>query len=211
MTTIEVFQAMQIRGRSFVRSPSEYRTLSPNAAKQKIKNDIREALIEIGTSPNSIQNIHIETTRDRFGGDFLRIIKVINNRRWIFYIRWSFSDESMDSMFFVEDTIIGLSNKIPMHRTIFVHLVNGKISNSYFTKRQKSFNKHVKVQIEPNITYFGLGQGAELHTSFKHLFVPKFFASNIKSRDDIKMRLALIFNWVNQNHILFEDIRLALT
>jgi predicted HTH transcriptional regulator len=35
MDTIEVFQAMQVRGRSYIKSPSEYRTLSPSSARAR--------------------------------------------------------------------------------------------------------------------------------------------------------------------------------
>lgn len=90
MDTIEVFQAMQVRGRSYIKSPSEYRTLSSNTASTQIMNDAVDALEEIGVSRTSIQTINYEGSNSYgqvfLGRSFLRIIKVINGRRWNFYI-----------------------------------------------------------------------------------------------------------------------------
>ena len=47
MTTNEVFQAMQTRGRTFARQRSEYETLSQQVRHQKIIDDFKEGLMEM--------------------------------------------------------------------------------------------------------------------------------------------------------------------
>lgn len=113
-------------------------------------------------------------------------------------------------MFWLDGTIQGLSQSIPQHRSILIHLVNGTIASSYFNNRQQMSSRFVKVLIEPRITYFGLGQGATRTSSFRHLSIPKFYVSHIKSKDDIKMRFEIILNWIGQQPNLFEDIRSAM-
>ncbi|MHA1878311.1 MAG: AlbA family DNA-binding domain-containing protein [Promethearchaeota archaeon] len=211
MDTIEVFQAMQARGRSFIRSPSEYRTLSPSTAISQIRDDIIGALVETGKSRRSIKIININTTSSFFGGKFIHIIKVINRRRWNFYITWSYRNENLDSLLWLENSFEGLARSIPQNRSIFIHLVNGSISNSYFTNRQRLSSSFVKVPIEPRITYFGLGEGATRYAWTKPMSIPKFYVSHIKSKDDIKMRLELIMKWINQQNSMFENIRSVLS
>ena len=54
MTTNEISQAMQVRGRSFTRQRSEYETLSPGTRYSKMRNDCRIGLIELGVPDSSV-------------------------------------------------------------------------------------------------------------------------------------------------------------
>jgi len=215
MNTTEVFQSMQVRGRNFVSSPSEYRTLSPSSASAQIQNDIIDSLVELGVARNSIRVINMPGSNKMgnsyAGRHFIHFIKVINRRRWNFYTSWSNRNENLTDMQWYNGTLFVLSQKIPIHRSIILHFVNGTITNSFFTRQQQYSRRFVKVQIEPRITYFGLGQGATKATTFKHMSLPKFYVAHIKSKDDIKMRTELTLNWINQQQTLFEDIRSALT
>jgi len=215
MDTIEVFQAMQVRGRSFVKAPSEYRTLSPSSAYSQIQNDLVDSLVELGVPRRSIQLINMpgssEIGNSYAGRHFINFIKIINRRRWNFYASWSSSNEDLTDMQWHNGSLFGLSRIIPIHRSIILHFVNGTITNSFFNRQQQYSGRFVKVQIEPRITYFGLGQGATRASTIKYMSLPKFYISHIKSKEDIKMRTELTLNWIGQQQQLFEDIRSILT
>ena len=111
----------------------------------------------------------------------------------------------------VDGSISGLidEHSLPKHRSIFIHFVHGTLSSSYFTNRIRNWSQCVRVTIEPRITYFGLGQGASDRYSSFDVYLPKFFVSHIKSKEDLKTRIELILNWIEQHQNMFEDIRTA--
>ncbi len=213
MTVNEVFQAMQARGRSFDRQRSEYETLSPEARYRRLINDCMEALFEIGISQDSVERIEYGGRHSRYGGfrAFIKGVRTINSRRWNLYCSVESQSASRQDLFYLDSSIMNLRENIPLHRSIFIHIVHGTIGSSYYTSRQRILSpRYIKVPIEPRITYFGLGEGISESMRGDPYFLPKFFVSHIKSKDDIRMRIELILNWIEQHREMFEDIREAL-
>ncbi|KXH77012.1 MAG: hypothetical protein AM326_05960 [Candidatus Thorarchaeota archaeon SMTZ-45] len=213
MSTNEVFQAMQARGRSFSRRSSEYETLSQESRYHKIIDDCVEALHGIGFGTNSVKRIE---ERIRYVGRYVRsrfIVKAtrrINHREWIFHFLVN-SDEAPLQVLYSVDSYNNFTRNSPPHRSIIIYIAHGSVSSSYFTRRRQFSSHYNKVGIEPKITYFGLGEGTSKVQNFESWYLPKFFVSNVKSKDDIKMRIELILKWIEQHRELFEDIRLALS
>ena len=214
MTTNEVFQAMQTRGRSFTRQRSEYETLSPGIRYRTIREDCRLGLVELGVLESSI--VPIDYTGSGSTAfiynplrTFLRIIKIINSRRWNLYFSFHGENASQIDLFGVDGSISGLidEHSLPKHRSIFIHFVQGTISSSYFTNRERYWSRFVRITIEPRITYFGFGQGISGRFYSDDIYIPKFFVSHIKSKEDMKTRIELILNWIEQHRQMFEDIR----
>lgn len=216
MTTNEVFQAMQGRGRSFTRQRSEYETLSPGIRYRTIREDCRLGLVELGISESSI--VQIDYTGAGYTAftyhsprTFLRIIKFINSRRWNLYFSFHDENASRINLFDVDGSISGLINEhsLSKHCSIFIHFVYGTLSSSYFTNRERFHsNTFVHIAIEPRITYFGFGQGISgRYSSLNDICIPKFFVSHIKSKEDMKTRIELILNWIEEHQQMFEDIR----
>jgi hypothetical protein len=71
---------------------------------------------------------------------------------------------------------------------------------------KKSWSGFIRVKIEPNITYFGLGEGTSANDFLFDNHLPKFFVHNVKSKDDLKTRVELIIRWVEQQQKLFDYI-----
>jgi hypothetical protein len=214
MTTNEVFQAMQIRGRSFTRQRSEYETLSPSVRYRTIREDCRLGLVELGVLESSIVSIDYtgaRATASTYGPPrtFLRIVKVINSRRWNLYFSFHADNASQSDLFGLEGSIGGLVNEhsLPNHCSIFIHFVHGTLSSSYFTNRERYWSGFVRIRIEPQITYFGFGQGVSGRGYVGDMYLPKFLVSHIKSKEDMKTRIELILNWIEQHQQMFEDIR----
>ena len=214
MTTNEVFQAMQTRGRSFTRRRSEYETLIPSVRYRTIREDCRLGLVELGVRENSIVSIACTGAGDNISRfhtprNFLKIIKLINSRKWNLFFSFQADNANQRDLFGVEDSIEGLiyEHSLPRHRSIFIHIVHGSLSTSYFTRREHSFSGFVRLVIEPRITYFGTGQGTPSRNYVMNMYIPKFFVSHIKSKEDMKTRIELILNWIEQRRQMFEDIR----
>lgn len=213
MTTNEVFQAMQTRGRSFTRQRSEYETLSPIIRYNTIREDCRLGLIELGVRESSIVRIDYAGGTGGFtyhpSRTFLRKIKVINSRRWNLYFSFHAENANQADLFGLERSISGLINEysLPKHRSIFIHFVHGTLSSAYFTSRERFFSGFVRIRIDPQITYFGTGQGISRRGYVRDMYIPKFLVSHIKSKEDMKTRIELILNWIEQHQQMFEDIR----
>lgn len=214
MTTNEVFQAMQTRGRSFTRQRSEYETLIPSLRYRAISEDCRFGLIELGVGERSILPIACTGVTDDMLSShtprvFLRIIKVINARRWNVFFSFHADNANQSDLFGVEDSITGLvyEHSLPRYRLIFIHFVHGSLSTSYFTRRERFWSGFVRFTIEPRITYFGTGQGTPSRNYIPDMYIPKFFVSHIKSKEDMKTRIELVLNWIEQHRQMFEDIR----
>lgn len=220
MSTNEVFQSMQSRGRSFKRQRSEYETLSPGQRYQIIRDELAEGLTELGISANAIRTMsysgHGHTSHlTHPPRKFMRINKTINSRNWNIYFSIHDENASKRDLFGVDGSIGGFveERSLPKHRSIFIHIIHGTISSSYFSSRQKgSFplwgGPFVRVGIEPRITYFGAGVGVVGKLDFD-VYLPKFFVSNIKSKEDMKTRIEIILRWIEQHPQMFEDIRNA--
>ena len=213
MSTNEVFQAMQTRGRSFSRRQSDYETLSQNSRFRKIIDDCVVALHEIGFGTNSVERIEEPI---KYAGRIinLRIIikatRRINHREWVFHLLVNSEEASLQDLFNV-DSYDNYPNISPSHRSVLIYFAHGSISSAYFTRRRQYSTHYNKVNIEPKITYFGLGEGTPKVHNFESWYIPKFFVSHIKSKDDIKLRTELILTWIEQHRQLFEDIRSALS
>lgn len=213
MTTNEVFQAMQTRGRSFTRQRSEYETLIPSVRYRTIVEDCRLGLVELGIRENSIVQLACTgVSEETFGShtprNFLKIIKLINSRRWNIFFSFQADNANQSDLLGVEDSITGLiyEHSLPRNRLIFIHFVHGNLSTSYFTGREQYWSGFVRLTIEPRITYFGTGQGTSSRTYVHDMYIPKFFVSHIKSKEDMKTRIELILNWIKQRQQMFEDI-----
>lgn len=214
MTTNEVFQAMQTRGRSFTRQRSDYEILIPAVRYGAIREDCRLGLVELGVRENSIVQIACTGVGDSVSRShtprlFLRIIKLINSRRWNLFFSFHADNANQSDLFGLGDSITGLiyEHSLPRHRLIFIHFVHGSLSTSYFTRRERFWSGFVRFTIEPRITYFGTGQGTPSRHYVQDMYIPKFFVSHIKSKEDIKTRIELILNWIEQHQQMFEDIR----
>jgi len=132
-----------------------------------------------------------------------------NSRRWNLFFSFQADSANQDDLLRVEDSIEGLisEHSLPRHRLIFIHIIHGSLSTSYFTLREHSFSGFVRIAIEPRITYFGTGQGTPSRRHVMDMYIPKFFVSHIKSKEDTKTRIELILNWIEQRRQMFEDIR----
>jgi hypothetical protein len=214
MTTNEVFQAMQSRGRNFERQRSEYETFSPHLRSSTMMTDCQTGLEELGYSLNSIKQISYS------GADitaftihpprtFLKITKVINSRRWNIFFSFEGDKAKQWDLFGFDGSSIGLirQHSLPHHRSIFIHFIHGTVSSSYYTNREENWSRFIRVSIEPHITYFGIGQGVIPRSYSDEIYMPKFYVSHIKSKEDIKTRVQVILTWIEQRPQLFEDIR----
>lgn len=216
MTTNEVYQAIQSRGRSFKRQRSEYETLSPGRRLQTIWDELAEGLTELGISANAIHtmsyNGHGHTSHTFHPPrQFMRINKTINSRNWNIYFIIHHENASQRHLFGVDGSISGFIKELslPKHRSIFIHFIHGTVSSRYFSSRERFWgDPFVRVGIEPRITYFGAGVGVVGKLDFT-VYLPKFFVSNIKSKEDMKTRIEIILRWIEQHPQIFEDIRNA--
>ena len=150
-----------------------------------------------------------ETRSRRRPRIFLKLDKTFNSRRWNLYCSVQSYNATLQDLYMYDNSVVGFSEDIPLHRSIFIHLVHGNISSSFYTNREWFMGRdYIRVLIEPKITYFGLGEGVSegLYWAY-HL--PKFFVSHIKSKDDIHMRVDLILGWISQHREMFEGIRQA--
>jgi len=211
MSTNEVFQAMQVRGRNFRRQPSDYETLSPGAAYRQLLDDCINALYELGYNRRSTVRIDYPGKHRKYGGYspgrvFIKAVKTINRRRWNLFFSVEVQNATQVDLFRFDSSINGFLDENSRHRSIFIHLVGGSISSSYYTNREQFSSSHIRVTIEPRITYFGLGEGVSARV-FTREILTKFFVSHIKSKEDIKMRIELIINWIRQHREMFDQIR----
>lgn len=214
MTTNEVFQAMQSRGRTFSRQRSEYETLNQRIRASSMRDDCQSGLTELGFAQDSIVSMDYSGYgRTSFTyhppRNFLRIIRLINSRRWQIYISFLSEGTSRWAQLSIDGPLEGFLNEksLPKHRAIFIFFIHGNFSNTYFTNRIRSFGDLIRIPINPRITYFGLGEGGHSDRHPFSIYTPKFFVSHVKSKDDMKTRIELILNWIEQNRQLFEDIR----
>jgi len=176
--------------------------------------DCRLGLIELGVKESSIVPISCtgvseNTFSSHTPRNFLGITKLINSRRWKFYLSFQADNATQNNLFGVEDSIAGLiyEHSLPRHRLIFIHFVHGNLSSSYFTRRGRYWSGFIRFTIEPRITYFGTGQGTPSRNYVPDMYIPKFLVSHIKSKEDMKTRIELILNWIEQHQQMFEDIR----
>lgn len=209
MTTNEVFQAMQTRGRTFARQRSEYETLACDVRYKKLIDDLKEGLVELGVPQKSIVRIDYNGGRHFVPISFTQIIKKINSKRWklnfslatqkatkIHLLRWMNSIEGF----------VHRKNSAQINDLIFIHIIYGSLGESYFTNLERDWSEFIRVRIEPNITYFGYGEGFK-GGYLSNFYLPKFFVSNIKSKEDMKIRIELILKWVEEQQQLFNDLR----
>ena len=201
MTANELFQAMQTKARSVTRQRSDYEMLSPPARQQQLIVDCETVLAEFASTPESVERIDIAASgRFHRARSFLKIERTLNSRRWNLYLSVYSKDATKYDMLEYNRSISPLFRNIPLHRSIFVHLVHGKMA------RESSYSHDsIRVQVEPNITYLGLGEGA--NTTLDSYLAPKFYVTQIKSMDDIHRRIDIIINWILQHRELFESIR----
>ena len=136
------------------------------------------------------------------------VTKVINSRRWNIYFSFEGDNAKQLDLFRFDGSSTGLirQHSLPRHRSIFIHFIHGTVSSSYFTNRERNWSRFIRVPIEPRITYFGVGQGVIPRSFTDDIYMPKFFVSHIKSKEDIKTRIQLILTWIEQRPQLFEAL-----
>jgi hypothetical protein len=211
MTTNEVFQAMQTRGRTFARQRSEYETLSQQVRHQKIIDDFKEGLMELGIPQKSIEQIDINGDFSFVAAHFLRIAMDINSHRWKLHFSVTTENATKNHLRRWMNSIQGFVRRgklAQINDLIFIDIIYGRLSESYFSNLEHEWSGFIRVRIEPNITYFGCGEGFKGEGGLDDFYLPKFFVSDIKSKEDMKMRVELILKWIEEQQ-LFNDARTA--
>jgi len=136
------------------------------------------------------------------------MIKIIDSKRWNLYFSFHAANADEIHLIRLDDLISGAirDHSLRRHRSIFIHFVHGTISSSYFTNRERFRSSFVRIQIEPQITYFGGGEGISRSSFVGDEYLPKFLVSHVKSKEDIKTRIELVLNWIGQQQQMFADI-----
>ena len=199
MSTSEIFTVLQSHARRTRLKRSNYEMLSSYERRRAMRMDTLKSLLELGFNPK-------ETKETQLANEMFVVTRKTIHRRSLklYFHSWS---ENADKAYIgrLQYALDTLLEKISRHRAIFISIIHGSVSSSSLKAIIRDFGSLTFVRISPSIFYFGVGAGVKEHY-FSTLGQPRFYAYEIKSKEDIKARIQVILGWIKEHENLFSQI-----
>ena len=208
LSPIEIQHAMLKRDSYTSNLRNEYVKMSSSKRMKTVTDHVSEVIKELGFS-----NYELSEYGGGYGDrnfyqpcEFIVCKKHINDKEYDFNLTVNERGYKTD-LFRLSFSAEGFLKDVNIPKPIFINFFTSNVVSSYFNNLLKSGKSITKIPVNNNIIYFGLGEGFRLTRILNYaLYLPKFYISKIKSKDDITIKIKTILNWIGQNQELFDDI-----
>jgi hypothetical protein len=209
MLTSEIIHAIETKIREFDFEKNEYDIYGKEIKEGKILQDTVECLKKLDFS-----NVTpVFYPGDEFGKitsyecNFVKANKTIGENEYEFYLTFQ-ENGNEKGLFKIHYSVEGFSRSINKNKAIFVHLIKGSFSNSFFSKI--IYDDYLaQDKISNVIRYLGLGYSASEEIRYKNSFyIPTVYIGKIKSEKDISNKIETLLRWIKDNNKILNMVNM---